>query len=90
MCHKVCHMSKASIRELKHATSEVLSRVAAGEVIEVTRRDQVVAVLSPPQSTRQPDEIRRPDFAARLRQFWGDRSFDVTATELIAGDRGDR
>lgn len=90
MGYKLCHMSKASIRELKHSTSEVLSRVAAGEVIEVTRRNQVVAVLSPPQAGGRIGGIRRPDFAARLRGIWGDRTFDLTATDLLSRDRGDR
>lgn len=83
-------MSQASIRELKHATSEVLSRVEAGEVVEVTRRNRVVAVLSPPKPEVPTKKPARPDFEKRLREFWGDRSFEITATELLSDDRQDR
>ena len=74
-------MSRTSIRELKHATSALLERVKRGETLQITRRNQVVAVLGPPPAALC--AVNRPDFAARLREVWGDRPLPTTATELL-------
>ena len=82
----MCHIVKTTtIRELKHDTSTVLSWVADGETVEVRRRNEPVAVLSPP---RRPGPIRRPDFAARLKEVYGTRVLPTTATALISDARG--
>lgn len=87
MCHiTVSHMKSTTIRELKHGTSEVLSWVAQGETVEVRRRNQPVALLTPPPS---PEHIERPDFIARLRDIYGDTVLPVTGTDLVAESRGD-
>ena len=78
-------MKKATIRELKHETTAVLRRVAAGETIEVCRHGKPVAVLSP-VGTR--DVVSLPDFAARLRAIYGDVTLPVTATDMISEARG--
>lgn len=31
----------------------------------------------------------RPDFETRLREFWGDRNFEVTGTELLSDQSRD-
>ena len=80
-------MKTTTIRELKHATSTVLGWVAAGETVEVQRRKQPVAVLSPPKRTTR---IVKPDFAARLRKVYGSAVLPVTGTALIAESRGTR
>lgn len=88
MCHKnVTHMGRTTIRELKHQTSAVLERVAAGEIVEVWRRKEIVAILSPPATAEQ---IEKPDFTARRRATFGDRKMKTTGTDLISGERGDR
>ena len=79
-------MKTATIRELKHHTSTVLSWVAGGESVEVRRRDEPVAVLSP---RKRKGRIARPDFAARLRQIYGDRELPTTGTELVTESRGE-
>lgn len=83
MCHT---MEKATIRELKHETAAVLRRVAAGETIQVCRRNEPVAVLSP---AGRGTPVVRPDFAARLRAIYGDVTLPTTATEVISESRGD-
>jgi prevent-host-death family protein len=40
-------MTSVSIRELSNNASAVIRRVAAGETIEVTNHDNVVAIISP-------------------------------------------
>ena len=79
-------MRSTTIRELKHDTSKVLGWVAAGESVEVRRRDEPVAVLSPP---RRKSRAVRPDFAARLREIYGAKILPSTATDLISEARGE-
>lgn len=43
-------MERIGVRELRQSASEYLSRVEAGESLEVTRRGRVVAVLVPATS----------------------------------------
>lgn len=83
----VSHMKSTTIRELKHATSRVLSLVEAGESVEVRRRKQLVAVISPP-ARKLPS--RRPDFAARLRDIYGPGMLETTGTDLVNELRGER
>jgi len=79
-------MRITTIRELKHDTTTVLSWVANGETVEVRRRNQPVALLSPP---RRPSAIRRPDFGARLKAIYGKKTLAITGTDLISTLRGD-
>lgn len=86
MCHiNVSHVKTTTIRELKHDTSTVLSWVADGETVEVRRRNQPVALLSPPKRPA----VKRPDFAARLKAIYGPKVLPRTATDLISESRGD-
>jgi prevent-host-death family protein len=78
-------MKTTTIRELKHDTTKVLGWVAAGETVEVTRRNVPVAVLSPPA---RPARVVRPDFLARLRSIYGEKVLPVTGTEIVSGSRG--
>lgn len=88
MCHIiVSRMKKVSIRDLKHQTSRVLSRVAEGETVAVYRRSEEVAVLSPPRSY---DRGALPDYASRLREAYADLVLPTTGSDLIDADRGDR
>ena len=82
-------MKTASIRELKHDTAEVLGWVEAGEPVEIRRRGKLVAVMSPPPSLLG-KAATRPDFQARLKSIYGDTVLKVTATDLLAEERGDR
>jgi len=80
-------MKTASIRELKHTTSTVLGWVAAGETVEVRRRNHPVAVLSPP---KRAGRIVTPDFLGRLRSVYGTTVLPVTGTAIISESRGAR
>ena len=79
-------MRATSIRQLKHETTTVLGWVAGGESVEVRRRREPVAVLSPP---RRKKRIARPDFVARLERIYGNLALATTATELLSDARGD-
>jgi len=80
-------MKSTTIRELKHATSTVLSWVAGGETVEVRRRRKPVAMLIP---LKRKAPIARPAFEARLRAIYGGASLSTTATELVTDARGER
>lgn len=60
-------MSLVALFDAKNRLSELVDRVVAGEVIEITRRGKVVARLAPPE-----DETTRlrsaQDAVARLQQ----------------------
>lgn len=79
-------MKVTTIRELKHATTTVLSWVAEGHTVEVRRRNHPVALLSPPTKG---SSVKRPDFAARLRAIYGKKRLGKTATDLVSEARGD-
>ena len=79
-------MKTTTIRELKHDTTTVLSWVVKGETVEVRRRNEPVALLSPP---KRRSAARRPDFRARLKAIYGNKTLDATATELISSARGE-
>lgn len=82
----VTHMKRTTtVRELKHEMSKVLSWVARGETVEVLRRSEPVARLSPP-GRRTP--IERPDFLARLRATYGKKLLRSTGTDVVSESRG--
>ncbi len=76
-----------SDRELKHEMSTVLGWVAAGETVEVRRRQQPVAVLSPPV---RKTPTKHPPFAARLAAIYGAKVLKATWTDLVSESRGER
>jgi len=80
-------MKTATIRELRHDTTAVLSWVAQGESVEVRRRGEPVALLSP---RKRQSGVVRPDFLARIRSIYGDGALATSATELVSDARGER
>lgn len=87
MCHaNVSHMKQTNIRELKHETSKVLAAVESGTTLEICRRGKPVAILSPPNKKEIP---AKPDFAARLKEIYGECILPTTATHLINETRGE-
>jgi prevent-host-death family protein len=82
-------MKNASIRDLRHNTSEVLRWVEQGETVQVQKRGVTVAVLSRPVPVKK-KKVVMPDFAARLQKIYGDKMMPTTATEELEWERGDR
>jgi antitoxin (DNA-binding transcriptional repressor) of toxin-antitoxin stability system len=77
------HMRKASVRDLRYRFSEVERLLERGEEIEITKRKQVIARLLPVR----PAPGRCPDFLARLRGIYGDKTLDVSGAQLLAQER---
>lgn len=79
-------MKTATIRELRHDTTAVLSWVTRGESVEVLRRGAPVALLTP---RKRKARVVRPDFLARIQTAYGKHALSPTATDLISDARGE-
>jgi antitoxin (DNA-binding transcriptional repressor) of toxin-antitoxin stability system len=77
------YMAKASVRDLRYHFSEVERLLAKGEKVEITKHGQVIARLLPVWRTVS----RRPDFLARLRRIYGDKTLEVSGAQLLAHER---
>jgi antitoxin (DNA-binding transcriptional repressor) of toxin-antitoxin stability system len=83
------NMKTASVREMQHNLSEVLSWVAAGEEVEVVRHKKVVARLLPPGPNPPPVGMG-PDFLARTKSIWTARPKGKPLSEIVSEARGER
>lgn len=79
------HMKKASVRDLRYDFPKIERALRAGQEIQITKRNRVIARLVPEEATPQ-----APDIMARLRQIYGDKTVEVTGAELIDWDREGR
>jgi antitoxin (DNA-binding transcriptional repressor) of toxin-antitoxin stability system len=79
-------MKKATIREIQHNLSEVLSWVERGEEVQVLRRNKVVARLLPPG----PAPAESPDFVGRARAIWGEEPRGSALSAIASEARGER
>lgn len=73
MCHKLRHiqtMPSVNLRQLRD-TRQLLIWLEAGEVVELRKRDRVVARIVP--ESPRPSPAEWPDFAARRRAIFGDK-----------------
>jgi len=77
------HMRKASVRDLRYRFSEVERLLQQGEKLEITKRKRVIARLLPARLSA----AHRPDFLARLRRIYGDKTLRVSGAELFAQER---
>lgn len=80
-------MKYTNMRELKHETARVMEQVEAGEVVEVRRRSEPIALLVPADQLPLP---ALPDFKGRLHELYGDSCLVVTGTDLVGELRGQR
>lgn len=79
-------MKTASVRQLQHNLSEVLSWVEQGEQVHVLRRKKIVARLMPPD----PQPTAPPDFLGRARAIWGEQPRGKRLSEIVCEARGAR
>ena len=75
-------MKNASVQQLPEQWAEILRWVAAGEEVQLTEKDQVVARVVPvtPAVT--------PDFLARAQAVWGEAPAGKPLSALVAEARG--
>lgn len=89
MCHEMCHiglMPSVNVRQLRDSR-QLFKWLEAGEVVELKKRNRVVARIVPESPRVQP--VEWPDFAARLKQQFGDRVLTPVA-DLIADRESSR
>ena len=88
MYHIMCHiisMPSVNVRQLRDSR-QLFKWLDAGEVVELKKRNRVVARIVPESPRIQPAEW--PDFEARARKIFGDRM--VPIVEDMIADREDR
>jgi len=79
-------MQSITLRQLRD-TRQVKAWLKAGIHIEVRERNLVLGDLVP-RTPPSPSAVEWPDFAARLKEHYGDRM--VPAVEMLIEDREDR
>jgi antitoxin (DNA-binding transcriptional repressor) of toxin-antitoxin stability system len=81
----MCHMVKASVRDLRYQFSKIERLLRQCEEVQITKRRRVIARLIPEKPQAAP---AKPDFMARLRKIYGNKAMATTGAELVAEDRG--
>ena len=75
-------MKTASVQQVPQQWTEILRWVAAGEEVQVTHDDQVVARVVPAQPAAT------PDFLARARAVWGEAPAGQPLSAVVSAARG--
>ena len=78
------HMRRASVRDLRYHFRKVESLLREGEEIQITKRRRVIAKLIP---TKPTEPCRAPDFLARVKALYRNKSLKVTGAEIISRER---
>jgi antitoxin (DNA-binding transcriptional repressor) of toxin-antitoxin stability system len=78
------HMKTASLSDLRRGFKKIESLLHQGEEIRITKYGRIIARLIP-DGTEATTET--PDFLARLRTIYGDKTLAVTGAELVSSDR---
>jgi antitoxin (DNA-binding transcriptional repressor) of toxin-antitoxin stability system len=66
-------MKTANVRQLRHDCGEVMHWITEGEQVQIIKKGQVVALLSPPPAIPSKKRTRLPDFKSRQKIIFGDR-----------------
>jgi antitoxin (DNA-binding transcriptional repressor) of toxin-antitoxin stability system len=74
-----------NLRQLRN-TRQLLTWLEAGEVVELRKRNRVVARIVPESPRIQP--VEWPDFEARLKRNFGDRI--IPAVDILIEERNSR
>jgi antitoxin (DNA-binding transcriptional repressor) of toxin-antitoxin stability system len=72
-------MKTASVEQVPEKWTQILEWVAAGEEVEVTKQEKVVAKVVP---------AAPPDFLARAKSIWGEQPAGKPLSELVSEARG--
>ena len=77
-------MKTASVQQVPQQWPEILRWVAAGEEVQVTEQDQIVARVVPAKP------VVTPDFLGRAKAIWGEAPAGGTLSKLVSEARGDK
>jgi antitoxin (DNA-binding transcriptional repressor) of toxin-antitoxin stability system len=78
-------MPSVNLRQLRD-TRQLLAWLDAGEVVELRKRNRIVARIVP--ESPRPEPVKWPDFEARAKAIFGDRV--IPAVDMLIEDREDR
>jgi antitoxin (DNA-binding transcriptional repressor) of toxin-antitoxin stability system len=78
------HMRRATVRDLRYHFPLIEHALQKGQEIQITKRSRVIARLVPEPPTAAP---QLPDYAAMLKEIYGDKVLKVTGAELIRKER---
>jgi antitoxin (DNA-binding transcriptional repressor) of toxin-antitoxin stability system len=67
-------MPSVNLRELRD-TRQLVAWLEAGEVVELRKRNRIVARIVP--ETPRPEPVEWPDFEARAKAVFGDRVLTI-------------
>jgi antitoxin (DNA-binding transcriptional repressor) of toxin-antitoxin stability system len=81
--HHLAAMKTASVQQVPQQWAKILRWVAAGEEVQVTERNKVIAKLVPASASRL-----QPDFLARAKAIWGERPVGKPLSAVVAEARG--
>ena len=77
-------MRTVSVQQVPQRWTQILGWVAAGEEVQVTQADEVVAKVVPVPS----ESGTWPDFLARAQAIWGEHPTGPPLSALVAESRG--
>ena len=72
-------MKTASIQQVPQKWAQIMEWVAAGEEVELTEKETVVAKLVP---------AGQPDFLGRAKKVWGEKPLGKPLSEMVSDARG--
>ena len=82
MARHLGRMKTARVQQAPQRWPEMLRWVAAGEEVQVTQQDKVVARVVPATAAPQ------PDFLARAKAIWGEQPPGKPLSAVVADARG--
>lgn len=75
-------MKTATVRDLRNNFSKLEAWLSDGESVRIEKRGQPVALLTAlPRAKGK--VFKMPDFAARLKETWGDRIFSEAEVKAM-------
>ena len=77
-------MKTASVQQVPQQWTQILRWVAAGEEVQVTQQEKVVAKVVPVEAAPVP----QPDFLARAKTIWGEQPPGKPLSAVVADARG--
>jgi antitoxin (DNA-binding transcriptional repressor) of toxin-antitoxin stability system len=77
-------MRTTTVQQVPQQWAEILGWIAAGEEVQVTEQDAIVAKFVP----AVPGSVVHPDFVGRAKAIWGERPPGKLLSELVSEGRG--
>ena len=84
------NMKTATVRDVQHRLKDILMWITAGQSVEVTRRGRVVARITPPAPLAPLEQVKWPDFGARLKKNFPRGIPGKPVSQIIVDDREER